>query len=195
MVNAESRANIFQYRSAECSRVTRWVLAAELYAINLGFDSAFFIRHTLERMLRRKLCCVPSWTASKTLFDCVTKISPISEKHLLIYLFRLRESYDNELLTELTWISGSTKHADALTKSPVQKTSPLQNALTKNLVSATRNEWVQKDTNGELQVDAPDKAQAENFQKTWLDSSQVSEVECHDFPENVHPSVYVMLPL
>jgi hypothetical protein len=47
------------------------VLAAELYAGRLGFDSGFSLRHAVERMLCRKVT-LRAFIDSKTLFDCFT---------------------------------------------------------------------------------------------------------------------------
>jgi hypothetical protein len=53
------------------------------------------------------------------------------------------------VIIELAWITSSTSYADTMTKSFVQKTLPLRNAMTTNLVSVTRSGWVQRDNEWE----------------------------------------------
>ena len=46
-------ANVIHWSSVKCRRVTRSVLAAELFAVMLGFDSSAVIKSTMELLRER----------------------------------------------------------------------------------------------------------------------------------------------
>ena len=48
LADADNNANIVHWQSIKCRRVTRSVLASELYALSLGFDTAATIKSTLN---------------------------------------------------------------------------------------------------------------------------------------------------
>lgn len=48
LVDKSNTANIIHYGSMRCNRVTRSVLAAELYALIYGFANAFIVQSALE---------------------------------------------------------------------------------------------------------------------------------------------------
>jgi hypothetical protein len=110
--------NLIHWSSIKCKRVTRSVLAAELYAMTNGFDVGSVIKSTIERILKLNnplsliLC-----TDSKSLYDCLVKLGTTSEKRLMIDLMCLRQSYERRQIAEIRWIDGTTNPTDAMTKS------------------------------------------------------------------------------
>jgi hypothetical protein len=50
LVDKDGNANLVHWQSVKCRRVTRSVLASELYALSLGFDNAATIRSTLNQI-------------------------------------------------------------------------------------------------------------------------------------------------
>ncbi len=110
------RSNIVHWSSTKCKRVTRSVLAAELYGMANGFDVSSVIKSTIEQILQQPIN-LTICTDSKSLFDCLTKLGTTTEKRLMIDVMCLRQAYERRQIAEVKWIAGGTNPADALTKS------------------------------------------------------------------------------
>ena len=110
-----NNANIIHWASIKCRRMTRSVLAAELYAMSLGFDNAIVIKSTVQQILRRSVNLV-TYTDSKSLYDCLVKLGSTHEKRLMIDIMFLRQAYERREISEIVWIDGKQNIADAMTK-------------------------------------------------------------------------------
>lgn len=75
LADDNNNANIIHWSSLKCKRVTRSVLASELYSVAHGFNVAVVLKATIEQILDLKqpllliLC-----TDSKSLYDCLVKL-------------------------------------------------------------------------------------------------------------------------
>jgi len=131
--NFEIKGNIVHWNSVKCKRVTRSVLASELYGMVGGFDNAIALRTTLLQIVRNfQLPPIPVvvCTDSKSLYDCLVKLGTTNEKRLMIDIMSLRESYENREITEIRWINGKDNPADACTKK--NPNVALENLVLKN---------------------------------------------------------------
>jgi hypothetical protein len=92
IVDTDNRATVVAYGSRQGRRVTRSVLASELFALVEGFDTAAAIAYQLSAILRIN---VPVWVAvdSRTLFTVVTRMGHVSEKRLMIDVAELRDQF------------------------------------------------------------------------------------------------------
>lgn len=77
LAEKNNRAKIIQWSSIKCRRVTRGVLADELYGLAQGFDMGTVIKSTAEKILElwhldhsAMIVC----TNSKSLYNCPVKI-------------------------------------------------------------------------------------------------------------------------
>lgn len=60
-------------------------------------------------------------TDSFSLYNCLVKLGTTKEKHLMIDIMALRQSYERRELHEIRWINNNDNSADAMTKaSPYQ---------------------------------------------------------------------------
>ena len=75
--------NTLYWTSIKCKRVTRSVLALELYTIVYGFDIAGTIKATINKILNINLPLV-TCNNSKSLYNCLVKLSTTQEKRLII---------------------------------------------------------------------------------------------------------------
>ncbi len=115
LADTKRRANILHWSSIKCKRVTRSVLASELYAMAHGFDIGASIKSTIERTLGINLPLVLC-TDSKSLYDCLVKLGTTQEKRLMIDVMCLRQAYERREIAEVKWIKGDTNPADSMTK-------------------------------------------------------------------------------
>ncbi|KAE8822069.1 hypothetical protein HRS9139_10478 [Pyrenophora teres f. teres] len=113
------RGNIVHWSSTKCKRVTRSVLASEIYAMAHGVDIALAIGTTIDMIMDRlSLPKVPivACTDSRSLYDCLVKLGTTKEKRLMIDIMALREAYECSDLMDIRWIDGRDNPADAMTK-------------------------------------------------------------------------------
>ena len=89
LVDASGTANILHWSLIKYKRVTRSVLASELYVIVYGFDMGASIKATIERILGIDLLLV-LYTDSRSLYDCLVKLRTTQEKRLMINVMCLQ---------------------------------------------------------------------------------------------------------
>ncbi len=113
------RGNIIHWSSTKCKRITRSVLASELYGMVGGVDLAVAIMTTLRMVTERlRLPTMPLvvCTDSYSLYECLVKLGTTDEKRLMVDVLALRQSYERREIAEIRWISGGDNPADAFTK-------------------------------------------------------------------------------
>ncbi|EED20884.1 hypothetical protein TSTA_081170 [Talaromyces stipitatus ATCC 10500] len=143
LADAQNNANIVHWSSTKCKRITRSVLASEMYGMANGFNAAAAIKLTLTQLLHLTeplplvLC-----TNSKSLYECLVKLGTTWEKHLMIDLICLRQSYKRQEITEVRWINGNSNLADAMTKS--KPCRALQELIDINKLCIDVNGWVER---------------------------------------------------
>ena len=86
-------SNVIYYSSTKCKRVTRSVLASEIYSIvngfNIGIAIATILRMVTEQ-LRLPLIPLIICTDSYSLYKCLVKLRIKKEKRLIINIIALR---------------------------------------------------------------------------------------------------------
>jgi hypothetical protein len=136
-------ANILHWSSIKCKRVTRSVLASELYALAHGFDIGAAIKSTIQKILQLEQLPLVLCTDSKSLYDCLVKLGTTQEKRLMVDLMCLRQAYERREITEVKWISSGDNPADAMTKAkPCQA---LKTLIDTNKLNLEVTEWVERD--------------------------------------------------
>ncbi|EED22562.1 conserved hypothetical protein [Talaromyces stipitatus ATCC 10500] len=111
--------NIIHWASSKCKRVTRSVLASEIYGLTTGFDHGITLASTIKMITDRlNLPTIPVvvCTDSYSLYECLVKLGTTKEKRLMIDLMALRQSYEKREIDEIRWIHGDDNPADAFTK-------------------------------------------------------------------------------
>jgi hypothetical protein len=141
LTDASNKANIVHWSSVKCKRVTRSVLASELYGMAHGFDIGAAIKSTLDKVLRINLPLVLC-TDSKSLYDCLVRLGTTQEKRLMIDVMCLRQAYERRLITEVKWIDGNTNPADAMTKG--KPCAALSQLIDTNRVELRTVGWVER---------------------------------------------------
>jgi hypothetical protein len=149
LADGNNNANIVHWSSIKCKRVTRSVLASELFALTHGFDIASVIKATLTKILKPwknddvipLVMCIDS----KSLYDCLVKLGTTREKRLMVDLMCLRQAYERREVTEVLWIDGNRNPADAMTKAT--PCGALKALLASNKVDLAVGGWVERNGN------------------------------------------------
>lgn len=141
LADSSNNANILHWSSIKCKRVTRSVLASELYGMVHGFDMGASIKATIEVILQIKLPLIIC-TDSRSLYDCLVKLGTTQEKRLMIDVMCLRQAYERREIAEVKWIDGSTNPADSMTKS--RSSGALKALIDTNKVQLEEKEWVER---------------------------------------------------
>jgi hypothetical protein len=147
LADANGDSNIIHWASVKSRRVTRSVLASELYAMSLGFDAAAAIKSTLDQILqpwRQEPVPLTVFTDSKSLYDCLVKIGMTREKRLMIDIMCLRQAYERREIAEVVWIKGEENVADAMTKEKCS--NALRDMVDTNKLMITADGWVERET-------------------------------------------------
>jgi hypothetical protein len=96
--------NLIHYSSTKSKRVTRSVLASEIYGMVGGIDMAIAINTTLH-MINEQLdlpkVSIVVCTDSYSLYECLVKLGTTKEKRLMIDIIALRQSYERREITEI----------------------------------------------------------------------------------------------
>ena len=126
------KANIIHWSSVKCKRVTRSVLASELYGTVHGFDISVAIKTIVDKILQTTIPLVVA-TDPQSLYDCLVRLGTTQEKRLIIDVMGLRQAYERRLITDIKWISGDANPADAMIKG--KPCTALQRLIDTNLVN------------------------------------------------------------
>lgn len=111
--------NLIHFSSTKSKRVTRSVLASEVYGMVAGVDMAYALASTLRQITSHlSLPAIPTiaCTDSYSLYECLVKLGTTKEKRLMIDIMALRQSYERRELQEVRWINGEDNLADSFTK-------------------------------------------------------------------------------
>ncbi|KAI1106029.1 hypothetical protein F4804DRAFT_302673 [Jackrogersella minutella] len=138
--------NIIHWSPTKCKRVTRSVLASEIYGMVQGFDIGYVIHRTINISLERlTLPRIPLvlCTGSYSLYQCLVQMSSTNEKRLMIDLMALRQSYENREIDDIRWIQGSCNPADAMTKATPNEA--MRTLIESNEVTIKLEGWVKRE--------------------------------------------------
>jgi hypothetical protein len=137
--------NLLHFSSTKSKRVTRSVLASEIYGMVAGVDMAHALATTLNQATTHlglppipTVVCIDSYS----LYECLVKLGTTTEKRLMIDILALRESYQRRELQEIRWINGEDNLADAFTKVTPNRT--LERFIDRNEATVRVEGWVSR---------------------------------------------------
>ena len=136
-----TKANIVHWSLVKCKRVTRSVLASELYGMAHGYDIGAAIKSTVDKVLQTNLPLILC-TDSKSLYDCLVRLGTTAEKRLMVDVMCLRQAYERRQITEVKWIDGEANPADAMTKG--KPCVALQRLIDTNQIDLQAVGWVER---------------------------------------------------
>jgi hypothetical protein len=141
----EIQGNVVHWNSSKCKRVTRSVLASELYGMMNGFDAGIALGTTLQQITASlNLPQIPIIVCadSRSLYECIVKLGTTVEKRLMIDIMSLRESYERREIAEIRWIVGKDNPADACTKK--NPNTVLERLVSRNRITIRVEAFVQR---------------------------------------------------
>jgi len=141
LADATGKANTIHWSSIKCKRITRSVLAAELYGLAHGFDIGTSIKATMDNILGLPVPLVLC-TDSHSLYECLVKLGTTAEKRLMIDIMCIRQSYERREIAEIKWIKGTSNPADSMTKT--KPTGALKLLLDSNTIQLEVDKWVER---------------------------------------------------
>ena len=103
------------------------------------FNIGTTIKLTVEQLLQIKLP-LALCTDSKSLYECLVKLSTIQEKHFIIDVMCLCQLYKCKEITEVKWINNNSNSADLMTKS--KASMALKKLIDTNYLELQAMEWV-----------------------------------------------------
>jgi hypothetical protein len=89
----EIYSNLIDWRSVKSKRVTRSVLASEVYGMSVRVDIAYVIGSTLNIVIKQldlPTILIVVYTDSYSLYECLVKLGTIKEKRLMIDIMAIR---------------------------------------------------------------------------------------------------------
>jgi hypothetical protein len=138
-----THANIIHWFLIKCKRVTRSVLAVELFAMIHDFDVDSVLKSTLIKMLVIDISLILI-TDSKFLYDCLIRLDITIEKHLMIDVMILRQFYERRKIIEMIWIHDINNSVDSMIK--VKSSTVLKTMIDINQINLNITEWVKRTT-------------------------------------------------
>ena len=115
LVDTTGKANIIYQSSTKYKRVTRSVLAIELYKMAHGFNITAVIKSTIDKMLSIIIPLI-LYTDLKSLFNYLVRLNTTQEKCLIINIIYLHQAYKRRKIAKIKQINGNTNPADIITK-------------------------------------------------------------------------------
>jgi hypothetical protein len=107
-----------------------------------GFNVGGAIKETIKKIMRIDNLPLTLCTNSKSLFECLVKLSTMQEKSLIIDILSLHQSYKQREIAEVIWIKGNSNLADGITK--VHPCQALQDLIDHNKIDLKTARWVEK---------------------------------------------------
>jgi hypothetical protein len=139
------KGNLLHASSTKSKRVTRSVLASEIYGMVSGVDIAIAVNSTIKKITKQMgfpatqiIVCTDSFS----LYECLVKLGTTKEKRLMIDIMALRQSYERREIAEIRWINGEDNLADAMTK--MSPNPSLKTFLDENQVIVRVQGWVKR---------------------------------------------------
>jgi hypothetical protein len=138
-----THANILHWSSIKCKRVTRSVLAVELFAMVHDFDVDSVLKVILTKMIDTLISLILV-TDSKSIYDCLIRLKTTVEKRLMIDVMTLRQCYERREITKMKWVHEANNSVDSMIK--VKSSTVLKTVIDINQINLNTTEWVERAT-------------------------------------------------
>jgi hypothetical protein len=143
LADQHDHENIIAYASKKCRRVTRSLLASEMYALVEVFDVACAIAEQLQGIVGQK---ADVWNVidSQTVYNIVVRFGNMTEKRLAVDAAMLREAHMKKAMTRLLWVPSRENAADVMTK-PNVRNEVLDALVSRYELLLNPTAWIDRD--------------------------------------------------
>jgi hypothetical protein len=138
-----THANILNWTSIKCKRVTRSVLTIELFAMIHDFDVDFVLKVILTKMIDILISLILI-IDSKFIYDCLIRLEITVEKRLMINVMTLRQCYERREITKMKWVHETNNSVDSMIK--IKSSTALKTMIDINQINLNTIEWVERAT-------------------------------------------------
>jgi hypothetical protein len=138
-----THANILHWSSIKCKKVIRSVLAAELFAMIHDFDVESILKSIFIKLLDVTVSFILV-TNSKSLYNCLIRLSITIEKRLMIDVMILSQFYERRKITEMIWIHDINNSANSMIK--IKSSTTLKTMIDINQINLNIIEWMKRTT-------------------------------------------------
>jgi hypothetical protein len=143
LIDSINTTNIIHWFSVKCKRITRSVLAIELFAMIHDFDVDSVLKTTLTKMLDVVVLLILA-TNSKSLYDCLVRLRTTIEKRLMIDVMTLRQCYERREIPEMKWVHETNNSVDSMIK--IKSSSVLKTIIDINQINLNTTKWIERAT-------------------------------------------------
>jgi hypothetical protein len=156
----EFTGNIIHWFFIKCKRITKSVLASEVYAMAEGVNMAVAIGTTINRIIAKLGApSVPIVVCTNFLFfyECLMKLGTIKEKRFIINIIAIRQAYERQKMRDIRWINNRNNPADAITKGTPNHA--LKELINTNRLILRLQGWIKRDNKTDGNPSGPKEAQ------------------------------------
>jgi hypothetical protein len=118
------KGNLINTSSTKYKHITRNNLASKICGTINGFDLAYIIAAILKMIIDQQnlpKILIVLYTDSKFLYEYIIKLRTIKEKHLIINIITIKQTYEKKELFEIRYINRRDNPIDTITKLSLNK--------------------------------------------------------------------------
>lgn len=139
-MNDQNHANIAQYGSNRCDRVSQSRMATNLHAEVHAFDHAYRVRKALRQLLGLEISLY-ALLNRRTSCNVTTIKSGTAERRRQIYVCALRWSYRRGELNRIGWMPENENIVNLVIKERITKTSAMSRRMINNVLQMDSTGW------------------------------------------------------
>jgi hypothetical protein len=156
----EFTGNIIHWLSVKCKRITKSVLASEVYTMAEGVNMAVAIGTTINKIVA-KLGALSVFIVVCTdflfFYECLMKLGTIKEKRFIINIMAIRQVYERQKVRDIRWIDNKDNPADAMTKETPNHA--FEELINTNRLVLRLQGWIKRDNKTDGNPSGPKEAQ------------------------------------
>jgi hypothetical protein len=155
----EFTGNIIHWSSVKCKRITKSVLALEVYAMAESVNMAVAIGTTIDRIIAKlgaPSVSIVVCTDFLFFYECFVKLGTIKEKRFMINIMAIRQAYERQEMRNIRWINNRDNPADAITKKTFNHA--FEELINTNRLVLRLQGWVKRDNKTDGNSSGPKEA-------------------------------------
>ena len=118
LVGRNDRACPLSWSAGKIKRVVRSTLSAEMLSLQEGIDNALYLREMIREMigLDEKSLPIVAYVDNKSVIQALNSTKMVDDRRLRIDVASIKESMENNEISDIRWIRGENQIANCMTK-------------------------------------------------------------------------------